>query len=340
MNEGRNHKKADSRIIEYLELKYETDVESGLTTAKVRQRLHKNNISHIAKEKKRIWLICFKQECRNSLFFFFIYLCGASWIFHFSGKMQLLFGLSFLFLLVLNIRRAFRSKKAFFEQKEMKSEKVIVLRDGIFHRIPCGYLLPGDIVRLKKGEKVPENVISLKEPYTKYEAGTLFTENTGRAIVAQVNSDVEQEQDRKETEQDILRELALQHGICLKDLLKTNNNRQKLKSTSENILESTSKKVSEKTIEATWQRFSSMLKKIEEQILESLCIFMLLSLILSLYVPREGDMQRILQTGSLFFVVYIVGKEVSQELFYRWFLKKIKSRKLKYMRPVNKINNT
>lgn len=339
MNEGRNHKKADSRIIEYLELKYETDVESGLTTAKVRQRLHKNNISHIAKEKKRIWLICFKQECRNSLFFFFIYLCGASWIFHFSGKMQLLFGLSFLFLLVLNIRRAFRSKKAFFEQKEMKSEKVIVLRDGIFHRIPCGYLLPGDIVRLKKGEKVPENVISLKEPYTEYEAGTFFTENTGRAIVTQASLD-EQVQDPKEAEKDILQELALQYGICFKALLKTNNNRQKSESTSENILQSTSKKFSEKTIEATWQRFSSMLKKIEEQILESLCIFMLLSLILSLYVPREGDMQRILQTGSLFFVIYIVGKEVSQELFYRWFLKKIKSRKLKYMRPVNKINNT
>lgn len=320
MNMSRKHKVSDNRIIEYFELKYETNVEFGLTSAQVRRRLNKNNAYNVAKEKKQIWLICFKQECRDLLFF--IYLCGISWIFDFSERIQITLALIFFFLFILKIKRAFRIKKAFFEQKEINSSKVIVLRDGIFHRMPWQYLLRGDIVRLKKGEEVKENVISLEEPYREYEAGEIFTENTGRAIVTQLTADNFQTEEFERN--NILQKLDVWQGICSSNLFKGSSKKEDVENIQNDIC----------------KQFSVILKKVEEQIPESLCVFMLLAFALSVYVPQEGDMQRILQTGCLFSVVYIVGKEVVKELFRAWFVQKIKRGKLNYMRKVNKINNT
>lgn len=86
MNMDRKYKEAENRTSEYLELKYGTDVQSGLSLAEVRRRRHLCGTYNIAKEKKRIWLICLKKECQNPFFFFFLYLCGISRIFYFPKK--------------------------------------------------------------------------------------------------------------------------------------------------------------------------------------------------------------------------------------------------------------
>ena len=65
MNMDRKYKEAENRTSEYLELKYGTDVQSGLSLAEVRRRRHLCGTYNIAKEKKRIWLICLKKECQN-----------------------------------------------------------------------------------------------------------------------------------------------------------------------------------------------------------------------------------------------------------------------------------
>ena len=54
------------------------------------------------------------------------------------------------------------------------------------------------------------------------------------------------------------------------------------------------------------EKFSSILKKAEEQILESMCIFMCLSVVISLYIHQEGNMRRILEEGSFFFAVFMI----------------------------------
>ena len=74
-----------------------------------------------------------------------------------------------------------------------------------------------------------------------------------------------------------------------------------------------------------WQKFLENTQKWEGQILASLCIFMLISLLLSLYMPQQENMQKITQTGSLFCAAYIIGKEIVEEGFRKWFLKKMKN---------------
>lgn len=183
-NQNQSEKKADCRTAEYLEWKYGTDIQRGLTLAGVRQR-QRGYTYYKAKEKKRIWLTCLKQECQNPLFFFFLYLCVVSVLFPFTQRMKVTMFVSFTVYFFLKMKKTLRYSKALFRQKEISGSKAIVLRDNTFQCVPTEQLVQGDIVRLKRKKKVPLAVISLKPPYKEYKQGEVFMENTGRAIIVQ-----------------------------------------------------------------------------------------------------------------------------------------------------------
>ena len=537
MNMDRSQKnlerKKDDRTIEYLELKYDTNIQRGLTLAKVRQKQRgkRSSRNSITKEKKRIWFMCLKQECQNLLFFFFLYLCVVSVLFQFDQRVKTVLFVSFMVFLFGKVEKTFRYSKVLFKKEEIYKTKVVVLRENIFQCVQVNSLVKGDIVRLKRGEKVPLAVISLKLPYKEYKQGEIFAENTGRAIVTQqvvypffenvkentgINRTVKmteniedkyveknesmkgkislntigkqrkkqgrlyaaEEKEREEnggsyTENMILQEIFIRQGIYFQpDFLKktavegerpivavgfediyfpsrfqkekfqrfmqelkktgvkyfffTNQNRESAFSIGKQtgivkekrevidrkqflllknvalekqiksiriycglseveksqiiaiwrkhqqeyskkflqkqgrilfmsgLNQSGREKITEDCVYACchsgsqegdiwfkknwrdtivkyltgqniWQKFLENTQKWEGQILASLCIFMLISLLLSLYMPQQVNMQKITQTGSLFCAVYIIGKEIVEEGFRKWFLKKLKN---------------
>ena len=526
-------KKKDDRTIEYLELKYDTNIQRGLTLAKVRQKQRgkRSSRNSITKEKKRIWFMCLKQECQNLLFFFFLYLCVVSVLFQFDQRVKTVLFVSFMVFLFGKVEKTFRYSKVLFKKEEIYKTKVVVLRENIFQCVQVNSLVKGDIVRLKRGEKVPLAVISLKLPYKEYKQGEIFAENTGRAIVTQqvvypffenvkentgINRTVKmteniedkyveknesmkgkislntigqqrkkqgrlyaaEEKEREEnggsyTENMILQEIFIRQGIYfqpdffkktavegerpivavgfediyfpsrfqkekfqrfMQELKKTgvkyffftNQNRESAFSIGKQtgivkekrevidrkqflllknvalekqiksiriycglseveksqiiaiwrkhqqeyskkflqkqgrilfmsgLNQSGREKITEDCVYACchsgsqegdiwfkknwrdtivkyltgqniWQKFLENTQKWEGQILASLCIFMLISLLLSLYMPQQENMQKITQTGSLFCAAYIIGKEIVEEGFRKWFLKKLKN---------------
>lgn len=526
-------KKKDDRTIEYLELKYDTNIQRGLTLAKVRQKQRgkRSSRNSITKEKKRIWFMCLKQECQNLLFFFFLYLCVVSVLFQFDQRVKTVLFVSFMVFLFGKVEKTFRYSKVLFKKEEIYKTKVVVLRENIFQCVQVNSLVKGDIVRLKRGEKVPLAVISLKLPYKEYKQGEIFAENTGRAIVTQqvvypffenvkentgINRTVKmteniedkyveknesmkgkislntigkqrkkqgrlyaaEEKEREEnggsyTENMILQEIFIRQGIYFQpDFLKktavegerpivavgfediyfpsrfqkekfqrfmqelkktgvkyfffTNQNRESAFSIGKQtgivkekrevidrkqflllknvalekqiksiriycglseveksqiiaiwrkhqqeyskkflqkqgrilfmsgLNQSGREKITEDCVYACchsgsqegdiwfkknwrdtivkyltgqniWQKFLENTQKWEGQILASLCIFMLISLLLSLYMPQQENMRKITQTGSLFCAAYIIGKEIVEEGFRKWFLKKLKN---------------
>ena len=526
-------KKKDDRTIEYLELKYDTNIQRGLTLAKVRQKQRgkRSSRNSITKEKKRIWFMCLKQECQNLLFFFFLYLCVVSVLFQFDQRVKTVLFVSFMVFLFGKVEKTFRYSKVLFKKEEIYKTKVVVLRENIFQCVQVNSLVKGDIVRLKRGEKVPLAVIRLKLPYKEYKQGEIFAENTGRAIVTQqvvypffenvkentgINRTVKmteniedkyveknesmkgkislntigkqrkkqgrlyaaEEKEREEnggsyTENMILQEIFIRQGIYfqpdffkktavegerpivavgfediyfpsrfqkekfqrfMQELKKTgvkyffftNQNRESAFSIGKQtgivkekrevidrkqflllknvalekqiksiriycglseveksqiiaiwrkhqqeyskkflqkqgrilfmsgLNQSGREKITEDCVYACchsgsqegdiwfkknwrdtivkyltgqniWQKFLENTQKWEGQILASLCIFMLISLLLSLYMPQQENMQKITQTGSLFCAAYIIGKEIVEEGFRKWFLKKLKN---------------
>ena len=498
MNMDRSQKnlerKKDDRTIEYLELKYDTNIQRGLTLAKVRQKQRgkRSSRNSITKEKKRIWFMCLKQECQNLLFFFFLYLCVVSVLFQFDQRVKTVLFVSFMVFLFGKVEKTFRYSKVLFKKEEIYKTKVVVLRENIFQCVQVNSLVKGDIVRLKRGEKVPLAVISLKLPYKEYKQGEIFAENTGRAIVTQqvvypffenvkentgINRTVKMTENiedkyveknesmkgkislntigkqrkkqgrlyavegerpivavgfediyfpsrfQKEKFQRFMQELkktgvkyffftnqnresafsiGKQTGIVKEKrevidrkqflLLKNVALEKQIKSIriycglseveksqiiaiwrkhqqeySKKFLQkqgrilfmsglnqSGREKITEDCVYACchsgsqegdiwfkknwrdtivkyltgqniWQKFLENTQKWEGQILASLCIFMLISLLLSLYMPQQENMQKITQTGSLFCAAYIIGKEIVEEGFLKWFLKKLKN---------------
>lgn len=222
-NQKRSDRKTDYRTIEYLELKYETDIQRGLTLRQVRQR-QRDHTYYNTKEKKRIWLACLRQECQNSLFFFILYLCAVSVLFQFTQRMKVILFLSGIIFLLFKVEKVVRYSKVLFKQEEIYSQKAVVLRENTFQCVKADHLVKGDILRLKREEQVPCAVISLNPPYKEYEPGEVFVENTGRAIVA--NSCTTKEKDIEEYERNcaqstFLQELFIRQEIYfLPDFLK------------------------------------------------------------------------------------------------------------------------
>lgn len=207
-------KENDYRTIEYLELKYDTDIQRGLTLAKVRQKQRETGYykNSRTKEKKRIWFTCLRQEYQNLLFF--LYLCMVSILFQFDHRVKVILFISFTAILFLKAEKVFRYSKVIYKQEEMYSPKAVVLRENTFQCIQVNGLIKGDIVRLKREKKVPIAVISLKPPYKEYKAGEVFAENTGRAIVTQQAEQAFFENVEENTTQNmILQELFIRQGI-------------------------------------------------------------------------------------------------------------------------------
>ena len=213
MDMDKNQRESSRRIIEYLQLKYDTDVQKGLSFAKVRHRQHMHHNHTTVKKKKWIWLICFNQECQNPLFFFLMYLCVISWFFQFAQRVRIFLLISFVICFFIKIKKAFRHRNAFLKQKEMYVPRTVVLRDNTFKSVPVNCLVSGDIIRLKREERVPQNIISLQSPYTEYKKGDFFSENTGRAIVTNIEEDIIYSKEDYFPKNTALQELFIRQGI-------------------------------------------------------------------------------------------------------------------------------
>lgn len=70
MNMDRKYKEAENRTSEYLELKYGTDVQSGLSLAEVRRRRHICGTYNIGKREKTDLAYLFKKRMPESVFLF------------------------------------------------------------------------------------------------------------------------------------------------------------------------------------------------------------------------------------------------------------------------------
>lgn len=162
-----------------LEQDYATSLKTGLTAGEVNRRLSENRWEYLAKEKKRSWIRSAEQECLDPLFFF---LCAILFL---VGEKEWLTALPApVLVFVLKMRQVVRNHQFLEERKTLFLPKVQVFRDGIYQYIDVREIVFGDILRLKKGKKVPVTVHSLKNPGVIYEKGEKFPEESGRAVAA------------------------------------------------------------------------------------------------------------------------------------------------------------
>jgi P-type Ca2+ transporter type 2C len=150
-----------SKKIDELLKNLDTDPEMGLTSAEAKTRLAKYGENVIEAEKKETFWDALKEEAREPMI---LLLLGVGVLYTFWGS--LLDGATiFTIIAILVLSEVYNEWKA--EQgiealKELTTPRPLVLRDGKISEIASEELVPGDILPLSVGERIPADARLVK----------------------------------------------------------------------------------------------------------------------------------------------------------------------------------
>lgn len=135
---------------------------SGLTNPEATERLKNYGPNIIEKKKKKSWIISLLEEFTDLMVLILIF---AAIIAIASGEPK--DGGVILFIVVLNaligFMQKFKAEKALEALQKMLSPHAKVMRNGKIEEIDASKLVPGDIVLLAEGDKVPADARLLEE---------------------------------------------------------------------------------------------------------------------------------------------------------------------------------
>jgi P-type Ca2+ transporter type 2C len=138
--------------------------EKGLTTSKAKELLITNGSNELKKEKRKSPLKILLGQFTNVLMVILLIATGLS--FYVGEAIDAAIILAIVIAsAVLGFSQEYRSEKAVEALKKMTAPTAIVLRDGKEAKIPACELVPGDVILLYTGDKVPADA-RLLEVYT------------------------------------------------------------------------------------------------------------------------------------------------------------------------------
>jgi Ca2+-transporting ATPase len=132
----------------------DTDPHQGLVDDEVRRRLEKYGYNELKKEEKVSPFILFLNQFKNILIMILLIAIFLSWMV--GEKVDaLIIAVIVVFCAVLGFIQEYRAERALEALKRMLSPTITVLRGGKEEEIPSKELVPGDILLLEAGDKIP-----------------------------------------------------------------------------------------------------------------------------------------------------------------------------------------
>ena len=132
-----------------------TDLDRGLTKDEVTRRLEKYGYNELGKKEKRISpFIIFINQFKNILIAILLIAAVLSAVVgEWTGAVLIL--VIVIFCAVLGFTQEYRAERALEALKKMLSPTITVLREGREQEIPSKELVPGDMLLLEAGDKIP-----------------------------------------------------------------------------------------------------------------------------------------------------------------------------------------
>src|SRR5690554_6528234 len=128
--------------------------EEGLSSREARRRLSQFGENKIKERKKRSLLSIFIDQFRDFLIVVLLVATGLSFL---MGEFT--DGLTIFAIVILNgfmgFIQEYRAEKSLDELKKLASPRARVIRDGRIEEIDSRELVPGDLLLLERGDKVP-----------------------------------------------------------------------------------------------------------------------------------------------------------------------------------------
>ncbi len=152
-----------TKIYKFVFLKKMVGKEEGLSAKEAERLLSKYGKNEIENIKKISYFKIFLGQIKGN---FIIYLLLAAVIISFAvGETVTAWVIVavILFVVLAGFIQEFKAEKAVNSLKSMLTPMTIAVRDGIEVRIPSSELVPGDLISLKSGEKIPADCILVKQ---------------------------------------------------------------------------------------------------------------------------------------------------------------------------------
>ncbi|MFZ2958211.1 MAG: cation-translocating P-type ATPase [Candidatus Ozemobacteraceae bacterium] len=132
----------------------------GLTGAEVRERLEKFGYNELPSTEKKGVLHIALEVVREPMFMLLL-LCGSLYLL--TGEVKeaiMLLGFVFVIMIITFFQEQ-RTEKALEALRNLSSPRALVVRDGQQIRIPGREVMPGDLVLVAEGDRVPADAILL-----------------------------------------------------------------------------------------------------------------------------------------------------------------------------------
>ena len=147
-------RQAHCKSIEELVSSYRTDLDQGLTTPEAQDRLLKFGANELAKEERVSPFALFLGQFKNTLI---IILLVATILSAVLGELvdAAIIAVIVLFCAVLSFVQEYRADNALKALKKMLAPTIRIVRDGAEVRMPSREVVPGDIMILEAGDRLP-----------------------------------------------------------------------------------------------------------------------------------------------------------------------------------------
>ncbi|OHD70717.1 MAG: ATPase, partial [Spirochaetes bacterium RBG_16_49_21] len=134
--------------------KLDVDPRTGLSSKQAQQRLLKYGLNELEREKKTPAWVMFLGQFKNILI---IILIAAIILSALVGETvdAAIIAVIVIFCAVLGFIQEFRAERALDALKKMLSPTVTVMRDGREEELPSKNLVPGDVILLEAGDRIP-----------------------------------------------------------------------------------------------------------------------------------------------------------------------------------------
>jgi potassium/sodium efflux P-type ATPase len=154
-----------------------TDKEKGLSKSEANERLEKYGKNEIPKGKKRSWWMRLLMQFNNVLIYVLLAAAVVTALMEHWIDMWVILAVVIINALIGFIQEG-KAEKALESIREMLSLEAVVTRDGEKKTIDAENLVPGDMVRLKSGDKIPADLRLVKAKDLRVEESPLTGEST------------------------------------------------------------------------------------------------------------------------------------------------------------------
>jgi Ca2+-transporting ATPase len=160
-----------------------TDLTRGLTAAEAAQRLAEHGPNELqAAHRVSPWALLAEQFKNVLIIILLLATVLSAFLGH--GVEAIVIGVIVLFAVLLGFVQEFRAERAIEALRQMAAPTAIVLRDGDEVELPARELVPGDVVMLRAGDKVPADARLAESVNLQIEEAAL----TGESVPVEKNT--------------------------------------------------------------------------------------------------------------------------------------------------------